>query len=228
MSISLIRPYRYATGGGASLPVYQSRTTNNSSGSRVSSINADYPSSIGSGDLLLAGFQGNENRTWNTKTGWTRWDYTNASGLGSALFWRIADGTETGSVNFTANGFSRCMCTMARITGAHSSSPIDVGSKTIITSDTATLNATGITTTQASTLGFYWLAAYPAGYSGWASAAITSGWTEVLDTSPHVFYGGAAAWADYEVAETKALSISRVQLTGTQTHAIYWIAIAPE
>jgi hypothetical protein len=105
----IVQSMPYPAGGVTpSFPLYISTGAHNS-GSAV----ANYPASIAAGDFLLATVWGSGDSliSYSGPAGWTRITQVSANSLASgvtiqhhALFYRIADGSESGTATFTASG----------------------------------------------------------------------------------------------------------------------------
>lgn len=113
------------------VPVLEDFTSNNTGGSNSDGITLSYPATVNSGDLLIA-LVGSDNTFggdyWDTITGWTRigtcGDTT--SDCSGAAYYRVADGSETGTVDFTEGGFTNnATGYMLRISGADGTNPIN-------------------------------------------------------------------------------------------------------
>jgi hypothetical protein len=102
----LVSPYRHAVAGGGSSIAYVSTSAQTSN-----SVVPTYPASISAGDFLLATVIGNTTTAstldYSAPAGWTRITKVATPGTNSSvlsLFYRIADGSESGTVTFTGNG----------------------------------------------------------------------------------------------------------------------------
>lgn len=80
------------------------------------------PSSIASGNLLVLVFHVVGNTTITTPTGWTSvLNTADTTTQRTAIFYRIADGTEGSTVSVTTSASLRCEYRSLRFTGAHAS-----------------------------------------------------------------------------------------------------------
>ena len=91
-----------------------------------SSIEVDYPATVNSGDMLILTFAERNSTIPGVPTGFTLVDSMTQSGQHSIAVWkRVADGTETGSVTISTAASSLQMGRMHRFTGADSSEDAD-------------------------------------------------------------------------------------------------------
>lgn len=171
------------------------------SGSSVTSLSITAPSSASSGDLLVMAFATGSTRTL-TATGWTSIGSIANSffGFEAEMFWRTHDGSGSYSVSWTTAADT--VGTICLVTGADTSSPVDVSATydSGLTSATAQTAPT-VTTTVADTL---LLNFYCAGSSRtWVPA---SSQTEVSDVSQTTCS-----------AELTKLAVASSGATGTKT-----------
>lgn len=178
------------------------------------SLAANYPASIALGDFLLAAVSANTAPTINYTgpAGWERLTqvvYDNASGnaVTSALFYKVADGTETGTATFTATGTVNAhTATIARVTGVTGFEGLTALIKEDTSTGTFASPALTTTGTGRTLLTFY---------SGPTPVTLTesAGWTEAFDYA----HNGAGS-SDYNTALHYAPSSGTgVQATETPT-----------
>lgn len=125
----------------------------------ATSVVIPYPAGVTAGELLLA-HVGHSNATAPTTapSGWTLLHAQNNSGGGAAgsVFYRIADGTETGSVTIdTAATAGRVTGIMERWSGVDTTTPFDVTTVGSSTGIAATYNSPSITTITPDTMLVY-------------------------------------------------------------------------
>jgi hypothetical protein len=137
--------------------------TANTASTPATSLTVDKPDNVAVGDLLLV-LQINENSsgtdqwndTTNKPTGFTN-VFEGGSGVSDShigVFWREADGTEGATLNCPQNNSENGVVWYLRVTGADTSSPIDVMG-TITEGETNSLAITAATTTVDNCLAFY-------------------------------------------------------------------------
>ena len=181
----------------------------------LTSLSITAPSSAASGDLLVMAVATDAARTL-TATGWTSIGSVTQSLFGQEIemFWRTHDGSGSYSVSWTTN--INAVGTIALVTGADTSAPIDVSAtyNSAFTSATAQ-TAPSVTTTVADTLLLNFYSAI--GNLTWTPA---SSQTEVSD----VVVGSAFA------AELTKLAVASTGATGTKTStcssSAYWVSMS--
>lgn len=165
----------------ASNPVFQSATTASKASGTTLTINK--PTSVASGDLLIAVLVANQTDGWNQLSGWTRLNNI-VTDPSTSIQFRIADGTEGASFGFVGADI-RASGTVMRFTGAgrpyngsanssaagttpHIAPSVTVGydlslALNIFTSDTAGITWTGVDGTNA--ISFSTQCSFNIGYS---------------------------------------------------------------
>ena len=118
------RPIRFATAESNTAPTWQSSTTNTGSST---SIVANVPASVASGDLLLAHLgvrQSASNPTVTGPAGWLPWAVDTPSTLTESHVWyRISPGGEPASYTWTSDLSVAWQAAMTRITGQDALEP---------------------------------------------------------------------------------------------------------
>lgn len=168
----------------------------------LTSLSITAPTNAASGDLLVMAVGTSASRTL-TATGWTSIGSVTQSIFGNEIemFWRTHDGSGSYSVSWTSN--IDAVGTIALVTGADTSSPIDVSATYNSGFTTATAQtAPSVTTTVANTLLLNF-------YSAFANVTWTpaSSQTEVSDLVVSSAFAG----------ELTKLAVSGTGATGTKT-----------
>ena len=180
------------------------------------SISVSKPTNAATNDLLIAVVANAAARTL-TATGWTSIGAVTQSIFSNdvEVFWRLHDGSS--SYSFSWSGDTATVAGIARVTGADTSSPVDVSAtyESGFTSATAQ-TAPSVTTTVADTLllNFY---SVSIGGATWVPA---SSQTEVFDVTPGL----------YIAMEMTKLNVASSGATGTKTStassAGYWVSMS--
>jgi hypothetical protein len=173
------------------------------------SLVANYPASIASGDFLIASIVGNgtADMVYNAPAGWTRLAQPKiSSGTNNvtiAAFYKVADGSESGTVTFTLGiGTSNQQtATVSRFSGVTSFESIVAGGTT--NSTTTAISSPAVTTTGANRL-----IVNIFGTNAVSALTEEAGWTEAFDYTQD----GTGA-SDYSQAMHYAASSG----TGVQT-----------
>lgn len=162
-------------------PVYEA---NSYTGAFGTSVAVTKPTGVVSGDLLIgictSDDTGATADTWSTaESGWTKEGEVGdaTTDVKAAIFTKIAGGSEPASYTFDATVSTRINAWVLRISGADTTTPLNVGLVTTAGSDTTALVITAGTTTVADCLCIA-VAAYDGGDSGgfdWTG----TGWTEI-------------------------------------------------
>ena len=119
----IINPSRYAAGGGGGIAV-EAYASTNSNGSTSTQIFAA-PSGITSGELLIL-IVGSFTTATTPPTGWTLLTSVAGGGTGVTVYYKVSDGTET-DVTITATNFASIYYGWYfRISGADTTTPVDV------------------------------------------------------------------------------------------------------
>ena len=207
---------------------YENSTNANNGNNIQTSFSIPFPSGINDSSLLLAHMNGSNGvGSWNTPTGWNLIQRDTRIGNGSGLFWRAADGLESGSQTFTVSSGGRLAGQMWRISGADTTTPVNDNSYYHDTTDLSTYVLNSITTTVGGCLGAYF-GNYLLG--GWVAHNThqPSGYTEVQDfVGAYISCCSGVKDDNLGAAGTKNLTITRDQISGTQYFGGYFIAIAP-
>lgn len=188
-------------------------------GSGVTSLSITAPSSAASGDLLVMAFATGVTRTL-TATGWTSIGSIANSILGfeAEMFWRTHDGSGSYSVSWSSA--ANAVGTICLVTGADTSSPVDVSATydSSFTSASAQ-TAPSVTTTVADTLLLNF-------YSNIAGATYTpaSSQTEVSDV---LVTGISAELTKLDVASTGATGTKTSTASGSGQWVSMSVAIKP-
>jgi hypothetical protein len=198
------------------VPTLDTATITEQTVAATAAISVSYPSTVNSGDLLLI-------LAVNDDAGGSNYDFTGQhgtyvpsgfdmlttnntgnDGCHYAVFWKIADGTETGSVTLTCDAAVDQIAWMCRVTGADNQIPFSATSAEWVSAGTAsshTLNAH--TTNHADCLAFYLIAGDGDDMSPFGQP---TGWTEQKDAT--VGSGGSGvsgAWGTKSIT-TKGTS----------------------
>lgn len=95
---------------------FQSASTA-AAGSSTATLACNYPASIGAGDLLIAVFTaGNVSATINSEPAWTPVDSADSGNRKLRVYYRVADGSETGSISWTLSANNRMAAAILRYT----------------------------------------------------------------------------------------------------------------
>ena len=131
---------------------YQSSQTAASTQVTYTTVDVSKPTSVASGDLMIASVAvhgGDMAVVSSVPTGWTLiGSTTNDGSLLLLSYWKIAGGSEPSSYEWQINGQTTAEGGITRYTGTHTSDPIDAASGNTGLGTTATTSA--ITTTAAS------------------------------------------------------------------------------
>lgn len=182
------------------------------------SCTATYPSGISVGETLLLVVSATNSGTITTPTGWTSYATGTNASQKMYVYYKVALGTETGSLSFSATGLCDVMYIMYDISGA--SIPEAQTSATYTT--TTTQNAPSVTTLGASHLAIFTWAAYDM-TSGNGQGLINipgtlTATTNLNDPSPTLT--GGLIRGGYEL-------VSSAGATGTQAATISTISGSP-
>ena len=202
-----------AGGGGGNPPVVEASFTQLVDNNNTITVAI---SGIQSGDILIALFSGgNEAHNFPTPTGFTAGNETDIATGTAAWFWKIADGTETTVQTVPGNPKIGLIGTVIRISGAASSTPVDVSSANSGTGTSST--ATSVTTTVNNTLLLHLATIIDPDIP---THTPPSGFTEIEDVginTPQNWVRHASSWAE------QASSGSSGTKTGTWTQSNLWI-----
>ena len=209
------------------LPVIVSTATTTGS---ADPIVANLPSGIVSGDLLVMmvgtasgntdlfggdGGQGN----WTIHTAW------DASSMGYALLYKIADGTEGATHSFNVSATATFTVFVARITGANRANPLREFLHSATTS-TSSFAVAGVTTTVDDSLVLYFAAANDEDSAPYSVSG--TGWTEEGDLDPSPSTGISGTYGSRDMVSAGASGTATVAFTTTANAAGFQIAIAPD
>jgi hypothetical protein len=139
--------------GGASFPKIENYTINENIGPRMS-FDLAYPSGINAGDLLIiltwidGGYTG-----FNDVTGFTQRLNSHSDYIGVGVYYRVADGTESGSVTVGIASTAYVISSMVRVSGA--AGTIETGYRTsTVPADRVTIGSATSITANSLALGF--------------------------------------------------------------------------
>lgn len=132
-------------------PVVESVATTNKS-SNATEITVTKPSGTAEGDLLFASIcVDSQTPTIDTPSGWTALHKQQAVAISTAIFYKLAGGSEPSDYTFTwPSTNADSTAAIARISGAHQTTPIDVSDEG--TGGSSTMVAPAVTTTVDDTL----------------------------------------------------------------------------
>ncbi len=140
-------------GGGGGAPTFELvDQTKASKGSGSVGLEIAYPAGISSGDLLVAVLMDDDLTTsggtnYSVPTDWTEREFHDASDIAITVMTATADGTETGTLDFTHTDNRSKLGFLLAISNADvTGNPIKEGS-TLVGSSSGTLVTTGLTTT---------------------------------------------------------------------------------
>jgi len=211
-------------GGGGGGIVVESSSTKHSGTSYWATIGPGFPAGIVADELLIAHvWSVGATDGWNTPAGWTLIDNSQGTAESGAIFWRKADGLESGTPVFVlTNGkVGRNIGQMHRISGANVVAPVDDFSYAQNLPDSASMVCSPITTTVSGCMGMYFV-----GYDPGTTTALDTippeGYVEIAEVGGFSYVG-----PDIGVAELKNLTITRTNPAGSQLANIYFVAIAP-
>jgi hypothetical protein len=146
--------------GSASLAV---AATSFAESASATSLACPVPTGTAAGDLLVALVVGPTNvATTATVTGWTldksQGGADSAANDGQTTYYRVATGSEPASYTFTSTGTANRMSVlMARVTGADTTTPLDVATVSSSGAAATTYTAPSITTTTAGAMLLHWV-----------------------------------------------------------------------
>lgn len=212
----------------ASPPVVESASSGNN-GTTATSVVVNMPSGVTTGDLLIAQVTISTNVTPNTPSGWTleRSDVAAGNIVRSFIFSRVADGTEGATQTFDAPGSGRWAAGILRISGADTTTPVDVDGATVDNGNPASTNmvAPSVTTTVDNTLvlRFYALS------DGRNSNSTPTGLTEAYDTASGFGAGVtcSCAYVDQASAGASGTATSTTSAQTPEYTVSQTVAIAP-
>ncbi len=208
-------------------PVVAAFTSTDSGGTGVTELTLTQPSGVSTGDLLVLICANDASNTadWNTLTGWTRFINANTVVADAAIgcYWRVADGTEGTSVTPTSISSSEAVGWYLRVTGADTSTPINVvGSLRAMRSTTHTGDP--ITTTVDDCLAFY-VIAFDGGDG--APFSVASPWSESDEGASGRLAGVGAAWGTLVVATAGSSGSPEITSSTSDGASVMTFAIAP-
>jgi len=161
------------------IPVLESDFEFAAEPSGASSITIDIPAGNTSGDLLLLLMMGEFNtvKFLDDLTGWDLEETNGAQGNHVALYSRISDGTEGSTVTVTPSSSATMLGWCVRVSGADSTTPINVTGVSAQSGGT-THTVDAVTTTADDCLAIYFM-----GYDGgdYGSFSQPTGWTEAAE-----------------------------------------------
>lgn len=177
MLVQVFNAYQAAAGGGGgSPPAYVS--TSSLAGN---SLTPTYPASIAAGDFLLGAVaaNGTADLDYSGPSGFTRLTHfrtADANGSYLAVFYKIADGSESGTATFTKNAgtANRNFATVSRFTGATKLESLVAGGT--LDSSTVAISSPPVTTTGTGRLIVNLLAS-----SAVVGLTEEAGWTEAFE-----------------------------------------------
>ena len=206
------------------IPVLAEQATGVISSGAVTSINISYDdfTTINAGDLLLVIAFNDHNSTTtqfddstNKPTGYT---FINEAGSATsdvriAAFWKEATGSESGNLSVPCASSQVLGAFMARITGADTSSPIDVTGADVDNGNAASHAITGITTVATNTLAVYCMAMDD---KGGAPFSVSGGsWAENDEIASAGVDNLSASWGDQDMASAASTSDATVTCSAT-------------
>lgn len=163
-----------AGGGGYTGPVVESYTAN--TGASVTNLTMTKPASVATNDLLILFGSSGTQTAFDTPSGWTLAEGGISLGHAVYVHYRIADGTEGGTISYgnaTTNGKQAYYI---RISGNHATTPIDVKNTMVADGNATSFTVDEVAAAAAQSLALAFLGGdggdlYPYGLSG-------TGWTE--------------------------------------------------
>lgn len=179
---SAAAPAPVVSGGGGSATIAMQGTGTIYESASSASIVIPYPSGIVAGELLLAqGIFAGGVVPDAPPTGWTlAADADPGANISGAVWYRVADGTETGSVTFTSpNTANRATGHMQRWSGVDTTTPLDVAGVV------GTATGTSVTAPSMTTVNDGAMLIYSVGVHASTSADITTpaGYTQVANST---------------------------------------------
>lgn len=226
--------YREANTGGQA-PTLESGWTSNTAVPGAS-LTLTKPADVGVGDLLLI-IVGSDDNTdtdqWDNSalkpTGFTLINEAGDAATSDAhvgAFWRIADGSETATIDVPAQSDQDYWGFYVRVTGAHQTAPINIAGSDVVDS-TDPYDVAGVTTTVNNALAFYVLA-FDGGDFGAFSVAGT-GWSQSAEVQAGTGSGNAGGtWGTKVQASPGSTGTASVSSsTNDDSTASFQFAVAP-
>jgi hypothetical protein len=144
--------YDSNTAGSPTAPTWQATTTNTKTDNNVTTFQLTAPATVNPNDLLVAIVsEGDSGGTISAPGGWTTLNVgecAGGSGCQVGVFWRIAVGTEDGTVyNFTNGNGDETVGAILRYSGVDTANPFNPAAATTNTGNDASAEANAITTT---------------------------------------------------------------------------------
>lgn len=186
-------------------------------------INVDYPTTVNADDLLVLHIVTNGGAVSATPpTGWTEvYRETTLSNPKGGLYYRVADGTETGSVAVTTSS-TISNAVIFRYTGVDPTTPLDATSTNVVNSTAGTTTVLpAITTVTADTMLIY--------VNGLNSSTTTVSSATGTERVDHGFLGGGKGGGYYDeaVAATGSTGTRTIDLSASRANWGAMIALRP-
>jgi hypothetical protein len=217
--------------GGTSAPVVEGFQATNGGSATSTNLVLDAPAGITPGELLLL-IVGNDDNTATAQFGTTPagWNYIGEGGDNSAdahigAFWRIADGTEGPTVTVVAQSADNWWGWYIRISGADTTTPINVNNFAQSTGNAGTHNIPQVTTTVDDCLAIYGLAFDGAdGYP----FSVAAPWTEQDEQQAGTSNTEASGcWGTQDIPTAGGTGIAAVTASVSDGAAYFQLAIQP-
>lgn len=201
----------------------------------TTTITVSKPSGVQNGELMLVILINDDTSSgevFNTKTGWTKivdvGDGTSDSHIG--IHWRIADGTEGDTEDFTQAGSDEWVAWWVRISGVDNITPINVVGSATIKSKDSSVTAIAVKTTVADCLALCFGAfdggdGYPFTVSGtgWSKEddgqSGTSGYSDASGVWGKKSMGAAGSTLDTTIGASASDGIVGIQIALAPTTA---------
>lgn len=222
----IIDPHRFVVaGGGGSTPVIESGFDAVSDSAHQTYMTMTLPTSTASGDLLLLGGGESNTTVWDTPSGFTVLNTSQLEACGLNYYYRVADGTETSTIQLGRAGGSKKYGWYIRITG-NNSTPIHINNS-VSTSSSGTSHAIpGITTTVDNCLALYFLAFD--GGDGDPFSVSGTGWTEEDELESGTAGSNAGGcWGSKDQASSGATGTATVTSDQSDGAQYFQVTIAP-
>lgn len=218
---------QYAVGTAATPTV--STVTPTTFTTSVTAMPVAMPSTVISGNLLLAFAELQNSGTWTVPSGWNQ--FTGQVGGGSTgqltAFWKIADGTEGGtSPTFTSSSASTASWQVRRVTGWHGSASPEMVSTN---GDNSNADPSSITPSWGSANNIYIAVAGHASLSAAAFTAGPSGYSDFTNSGQSTGGSSTSTASAYKIATSSSEDPGAFTAGGSNRYwATYTIAIRPQ
>lgn len=175
--INLLNPHRFVTAGGGGGIQYESHTSVQN-GSASDTVTLTKPSGVSNDDILLLIAGDSSNSAFTAPSGWTHIYADTYLGCNINACYRIADGTEGGTVDYSNSDASRLKVgSYIHVSGNATTSPVDAVSAVNQGANGTSYTIPALTSTVADTLVFY-ASSFDGGDGAPLSQTAGGGWTE--------------------------------------------------